>query len=54
MHVRDVMVDGRWLLRDSQFTTLDYQTARVDLEQAFAQLSQRRAEGETTAQPGPI
>lgn len=53
MHVRNVMVNGRWLLRDSQFTTLDYQKARVDLEQAFAQLSQRRAGGETTAQPGP-
>jgi 5-methylthioadenosine/S-adenosylhomocysteine deaminase len=46
-HVRDVMVDGNWLLRDSQFTTLDYHKARADLEQAFIQLSQRRAEGET-------
>ncbi len=53
MHVRDVMVNGKWLLRDSQFTTLDYQKARTDLEQAFAQLSKRRAKGETTAQSGP-
>jgi 5-methylthioadenosine/S-adenosylhomocysteine deaminase len=53
MHVRDVMVDGKWLLRDSQFTTLDYQTARMELEQAFAELSQHRADGESTARLGP-
>jgi 5-methylthioadenosine/S-adenosylhomocysteine deaminase len=53
MHVSDVMVDGKWLLRDSQFTTLDYHKARAELEQAFVQLNQRRAEGETTAQSGP-
>ena len=27
MHVTDTMVDGRWLLRDRQWTTLDFQSA---------------------------
>jgi 5-methylthioadenosine/S-adenosylhomocysteine deaminase len=46
MHVRDVMVDGQWLLRAGQFTTLDYHQARAELESAFAELRQRRGSGE--------
>ncbi len=53
MHVRDVMVDGKWLLRDSQFTTLDYHRACAELEQGFIQLSQRRAEGKATGPSHP-
>jgi 5-methylthioadenosine/S-adenosylhomocysteine deaminase len=46
MHVREVMVDGRWLLRSGKFTTLDYSAARVELEAAHAELRERRAHGE--------
>jgi len=49
MHVRDVMVDGQWLLRAGQLTTLDYATACAELETAFAELRGRRAQGEQTA-----
>jgi 5-methylthioadenosine/S-adenosylhomocysteine deaminase len=31
-HVRDVMVDGRWLFRDNQFLTVDYAKATQGLE----------------------
>lgn len=40
-HVRDVMVDGRWLLRDAQWTTLDYPQARRELEAARRELQRR-------------
>jgi len=50
MHVRDVMVDGQWLLRAGQFTTLDYATACAELEAAFAELRGRRAKGEQAAE----
>jgi 5-methylthioadenosine/S-adenosylhomocysteine deaminase len=40
-HVRDVMVDGHWLFRDNQWTTLDYAQARRDLDDAHAALLQR-------------
>jgi 5-methylthioadenosine/S-adenosylhomocysteine deaminase len=43
MHVRDVMVDGEWLLRDGSLTTLDYPSARSDLNQAFTELQSRRS-----------
>jgi len=46
MHVRDVMVDGRWLLREGQFMTLDYEAACAELDAALADLRDRRAEGE--------
>ncbi len=39
MHTRDVMVEGRWLLRNGRFTTIDYQTARKELEFAYARLT---------------
>lgn len=42
LHVRDVMVDGQWLLRDGKLTTLDYPTARVQLEAAHLELHDRR------------
>lgn len=32
MHVRDVMVSGKWLLRDGRFTTIDYAQACAGLE----------------------
>jgi 5-methylthioadenosine/S-adenosylhomocysteine deaminase len=46
MHVREVMVDGRWLLRSGRFTTVDYSAARAELEAALAELRERRAHGE--------
>ena len=46
MHVREVMVDGRWLLRSGRFTTLDYSAARHELEAAHTELRARRAHGE--------
>jgi 5-methylthioadenosine/S-adenosylhomocysteine deaminase len=38
MHVRDVMVAGRWLYRDGAFTTLDYAQARSELERSRGRL----------------
>jgi 5-methylthioadenosine/S-adenosylhomocysteine deaminase len=43
LHVRDVMVDGAWLLRDGAWMTLDYGSACARLEKAHAALRQRRA-----------
>jgi len=37
-HVRDVMVDGRWLFRDNQFLTMDYQKATQGLEEQHDRL----------------
>jgi 5-methylthioadenosine/S-adenosylhomocysteine deaminase len=42
-HVRDVMVDGRWLLRDGAWTTLDYSSDCTRLEKACIELLSRRA-----------
>jgi 5-methylthioadenosine/S-adenosylhomocysteine deaminase len=44
-HVRDVMVDGAWLLRDSRLMTLDYPAARDELEEAFTRLQEAREAG---------
>jgi 5-methylthioadenosine/S-adenosylhomocysteine deaminase len=44
-HVRDVMVDGAWLMRDSRLTTLDYRLARAGLEEAFERLQEARKAG---------
>ncbi|MGC9397805.1 MAG: amidohydrolase family protein [Anaerolineae bacterium] len=41
-YVRDVMVDGRWLYRDGDWTTLDYAAARRELDAACAELQSRR------------
>ena len=40
-HVRDVMVDGRWLFRDNKWQTLDYAKVRQDLEAKHDELMQR-------------
>jgi 5-methylthioadenosine/S-adenosylhomocysteine deaminase len=40
-HVRDVMVDGRWLFRDNAWLTIDYRQARRDLEAAHDDLLTR-------------
>jgi 5-methylthioadenosine/S-adenosylhomocysteine deaminase len=37
-HVRDVMVDGRWLFRDNQFLTVDYSKATQGLEEQHDRL----------------
>ena len=42
MHVQDVMVDGTWLLRNTEWTTLDYGAACADLEEAFRDLATRK------------
>ena len=42
MHVRDVMVDGAWLLRDGAWLTLDYAESRARLNAAFVRLKERR------------
>jgi 5-methylthioadenosine/S-adenosylhomocysteine deaminase len=45
LHVRDVMVDGNWLLRDGAWTTLDYPSASAELDAAYAELRQRLPSG---------
>ena len=40
-HVRDVMVDGRWLFRDNYWLTVDFNEARRDLEQQHTELMKR-------------
>lgn len=40
-HVRDVMVNGRWLFRHNQWQTLDYRKARQELEVQHNQLLER-------------
>ena len=40
-HVRDVMVDGRWLFRDNHFLTVDFKAARRELEQQHDELMRR-------------
>ncbi len=40
-HVRDVMVNGRWLFRDNAWTTLDFAQARHELDAAHTDLLRR-------------
>ena len=40
-HVRDVMVDGRWLFRNNRWLTVDFQTARRELENQHTELMKR-------------
>jgi len=40
-HVRDVMVNGRWLFRENQWLTVDFHTARHELEQQHSELMKR-------------
>jgi 5-methylthioadenosine/S-adenosylhomocysteine deaminase len=42
LHVRDVMVDGSWLLNDGTLTTIDYAEARSDLNSAYTELERRK------------
>jgi 5-methylthioadenosine/S-adenosylhomocysteine deaminase len=42
-HVREVMVNGRWLYRDQRWTTIDFAAARRDLEAAHARLLRKLA-----------
>jgi 5-methylthioadenosine/S-adenosylhomocysteine deaminase len=44
-HVREVMVEGEWLYRDGNWTTLDFARARLDLEAAHADLLRRLPTG---------
>ena len=40
-HVRDVMVNGQWLFRDGRWLTLDFNAARLELEEQHAKLMNR-------------
>jgi len=40
-HVRDVMVNGRWLYKDNQYQTLDYLQVRRELEAKHDELMRR-------------
>jgi 5-methylthioadenosine/S-adenosylhomocysteine deaminase len=40
-HVRDVMVNGRWLFRDNRWLTVDFRKARRDLEKQHTELMKR-------------
>ncbi len=44
LHVREVLVDGRWLMIDGKLQTIDYAAARSDLNQAYAELQKRSPE----------
>jgi 5-methylthioadenosine/S-adenosylhomocysteine deaminase len=40
-HVRDVMVNGRWLFRENRWLTVDFRKARRDLEKQHTELMKR-------------
>ena len=40
-HVRDVMVDGKWLFRDDEFITVDYTKACNELEEKHTALEKK-------------
>jgi 5-methylthioadenosine/S-adenosylhomocysteine deaminase len=40
-HVRDVMVDGRWIFRENRWLTVDYSAARRELEHQHTELMKR-------------
>ena len=40
-HVRDVMVNGRWLFRDNRWLTVDFDAARRELEYRHSELIER-------------
>jgi 5-methylthioadenosine/S-adenosylhomocysteine deaminase len=40
-HVRDVMVNGRWLFRDNRWLTVDFAAARLELEHQHTELMKR-------------
>ena len=41
LHVRDTMVEGEWLLRGGEWTTLDYDAARMSMDVQHAELRSR-------------
>ena len=43
-HVRDVMIDGRWILRDGRIVTCDEPAARANSVEVARALHQRMAE----------
>lgn len=43
MHVTDVMVDGKWLLQEKQWTTLDYSSAASQMNEDYLRLNQNLA-----------
>jgi 5-methylthioadenosine/S-adenosylhomocysteine deaminase len=40
-HVRDVMVNGRWLFRENRWLTVDFNVARRELEHQHSKLMER-------------
>jgi len=40
-HVRDVMVDGKWLFRNDEWLTVNYQQACADLEKKHTELAEK-------------
>jgi 5-methylthioadenosine/S-adenosylhomocysteine deaminase len=40
-HVRDVMVNGRWLFRENKWLTVDFTKARAELERQHIKLMKR-------------
>jgi 5-methylthioadenosine/S-adenosylhomocysteine deaminase len=40
-HVRDVMVNGRWLFREDHWLTVDFNAARRELEGQHSELMKR-------------
>lgn len=46
MHVTDVMVDGRWLYRNSDWTTLDHKMAGMKMDSDYLELERRLIEKE--------
>jgi 5-methylthioadenosine/S-adenosylhomocysteine deaminase len=40
-HVRDVMVNGQWLFRDNRWLTINFNSARQELEHQHTDLMQR-------------
>lgn len=43
LSVRDSMVEGRWLMRDSRLLTVDYASSRAGLASALAELKAKKA-----------
>ena len=41
MHITDTMVAGKWLLRDTKWTTVDYPAARQTMDQDYLELRRR-------------
>jgi 5-methylthioadenosine/S-adenosylhomocysteine deaminase len=47
-HVKDVMVNGRWLYRDNRYLTIDYTQAKKDLEVKHTELMDKvKAKGKS-------